>query len=161
MTAATIPGKPRTIWEYTLRRRKVLEFREEDRGGGPREIVNLLTGLGLHEEEQEHFMAVVLDTKHQVKGLYTVTIGLVDQCHVHSREVFRTAIMLGASRMVVAHNHPSGDPTPSAGDIACTRDLAAAGKIIGIEVVDHIIIGWPSEDRPDRMYVSFKEEKLF
>ena len=149
----------RYVWEYSLTRRKALEIREGEKAHSPEDIARVLRSLGLQNEEQEHFLTIILDVKHQIKGFYTVTIGLIDRSQVHSREVFRNAIIQGASRVILTHNHPSGDPTPSAQDIACTRDIVAAGKVIGIEVLDHVIIGRSTASRP-RDYLSFREENL-
>ena len=151
--------RSRYVWEYSLTRKKALEIREGEKAQCPEDIARFLRGLGIQDHEQEHFLTIILDVKHQIKGFFTVTIGLVDRSQVHSREVFRNAILQGASRVILAHNHPSGDPTPSAQDIACTKDLVAASKIVGIEVLDHVIIGLPTASRP-RDYLSFREENL-
>jgi DNA repair protein RadC len=90
----------------------------------------------------ECFVVLLLNTRHRVKGHQLVTIGTMDTILVHSREVFRAAIIAGASAVVLMHNHPSGDPTPSEGDIKVTRDLIRAGQLLKIEVVDHMIVGF-------------------
>lgn len=110
-------------------------------------------------KQQEEFHVLLLDTKHQLLLDHCVTVGLLDRSQVHAREVFRRAIRDGCSRVLLAHNHPSGDPTPSAQDISCTKNLVAAGKIIGIDVLDHIVLGMRSDSRP-RDYLSFREEGL-
>ena len=156
---ATNTQNGKYVWEYSLTRRKVLEIREGERAEGPTDIACFLRALGIQNEEQEHFLTIILDVKHRIKGFFMVTIGLIDRSQTHAREVFRNAILQGASRVILAHNHPSGDPTPSAQDLACTRDLVAAGKIVGIEVLDHVIIGLPASSRP-RDYLSFREENL-
>lgn len=109
--------------------------------------------------EQESFFVVHLNQKHLCIGIHRCTVGLVDLSQVHAREVFREAIRMNASRVILVHNHPSGDPTPSAPDIACTRDLIGAGKIVGIEVLDHIIMGVKTPSRT-RDWLSFREEGL-
>jgi DNA repair protein RadC len=119
----------------------------------PAEVAEFLRSIGLHEEEQEHLVALSLDTKNNVRGYTTVSIGLVDQALGHSREVFRNAILAGASGIIVAHQHPSGDPTPSADDLRLTRQLKQAGDIIGIRLLDHVIL---AGDR----HLSFQEEGL-
>ncbi|MBT7847906.1 MAG: JAB domain-containing protein [Lentisphaerae bacterium] len=149
----------KSVWEYSLNRRKVLEIREGEKAKCPEDIARFLRALEIQNEEQERFLTIVLDVKNTIKGFFTVTVGLIDRAPVAAREVFRLAILQGASKVVVAHNHPSGDPTPSAQDIACTREVVAAGKIIGIEVMDHIILGLPSPTR-NRDYISFREENL-
>lgn len=95
----------------------------------------------LEGADREHFVALLLDTKHRVIGIHTVSIGSVNETVVHPRETFKAAIILSAAAVLLAHCHPSGDTTPSPEDIACTCRLVEAGRILGIEVIDHIIIG--------------------
>ena len=89
-------------------------------------------------------MVLLLNTRKRVKGHHLVTIGTMDTLLVHAREVFRTAIISSASSILLMHNHPSGDPTPSDADIKVTRDLIRAGQLMKIEVTDHVIMGNPS-----------------
>jgi DNA repair protein RadC len=102
----------------------------------------------LTDVNKEHFFTVLLDVKSNVLGLKTISIGTLDSSLVHPREVFKEAIAASASSIIVAHNHPSGDTTPSPEDRRVTARLVEAGKILGIEVLDHIIIagddGWSS-----------------
>ena len=91
--------------------------------------------------ECECFLALILNTRRRVKGHYLISIGLLDCILVHPREVYRLAILTSASAIVVAHNHPSGDPTPSEADIRVTRDLIRAGQLLKIELLDHVIVG--------------------
>ena len=93
--------------------------------------------------ECECFVVLFLNTRKRVKGHQLVTIGTMDTLLVHAREVFRAAILISASGVILLHNHPSGDPTPSEADIKVTRDLIRAGQILKIEVVDHVVIGRP------------------
>ena len=102
---------------------------------------------------QESFVVLTLDTKHKMIARHMVTLGLLDASLVHPREVFRRAIEDGASAIVIVHNHPSGDPKPSAEDLQTTKRLIDAGKIIDIHVLDHVIIG-----RPD--FVSLRENGM-
>jgi DNA repair protein RadC len=90
---------------------------------------------------QEQFHIVTLDTKNQVLDSHHITTGTLDASLVHPREVFRAAIRDAASSIILAHNHPSGDPTPSREDRAVTDRLADVGKTIGIDVLDHIVMG--------------------
>ena len=108
---------------------------------------------------QEEFHVVLLDVKNQFITSKRVTVGLVDRSQIHPRETFRPAIRHACSRVLLIHNHPSGDPTPSAPDISCTRQLIEAGKIVGIEVLDHIIIGHKTTDR-EKYWLSFREDNL-
>jgi hypothetical protein len=92
----------------------------------------------------ECFVVLILNTRRRVKGHQLITIGTMDTLLVHAREVFRGAIIAGAAAIVVMHNHPSGEPTPSEADIKVTRDLIRAGQLLKIEVLDHVIIGRPN-----------------
>lgn len=94
----------------------------------------------LKDEEVELFVVLMLDSQSRVRGIAKVSSGLVNCALVHPREVFRYAIAFGAVGIIIAHNHPTGDPTPSAEDRAVTRQLVEAGRIIDIPVYDHIIV---------------------
>lgn len=93
--------------------------------------------------ECECLVVLILNTRRRVKGHYLVSIGTQDTLLVHPREIFRTAISAAANAIVIVHNHPSGDPTPSEADIKVTRDLIRAGQLLKIEVLDHVVIGRP------------------
>lgn len=99
---------------------------------------------------KEHFVVLFLNTKNRVIGKETLSIGSLNASIVHPREVFRSAIQRSSASIICAHNHPSGDPTPSPEDIEVTRRLAAAGKLLGIELLDHVIIA-------DQAHASLKE----
>jgi DNA repair protein RadC len=101
----------------------------------------------------EEFGLLILDTRNRLKRLQVISRGSLNGSLVHPREVFREAIALQAAALVLCHNHPSGDPTPSREDLELTRRLREAGLILGIEVLDHVIVGQGG-------YVSFKEEGL-
>ncbi|MGD8394758.1 MAG: DNA repair protein RadC [Candidatus Eiseniibacteriota bacterium] len=90
---------------------------------------------------REHFVALHLDARNRVIGRETVSVGTLNASIVHPREVFRAAIRASAASLVLVHNHPSGDPEPSADDLALTRRLVEVGTLVGIEVLDHLIIG--------------------
>ncbi|MCD6339030.1 MAG: DNA repair protein RadC, partial [Verrucomicrobia bacterium] len=106
--------------------------------------------------EVEHFEVLLLNTRHRLIGRETLAKGTLDGVLVHPRDVFRPAVLARAAAIIVAHNHPSGDPTPSEQDIRITRDLIRAGKLLQIEVLDHLILGKPSQPGgPD--YVSLRE----
>lgn len=107
----------------------------------------------LRYEKREHFALLLLDTKNQVMSFPDISIGSLNASIVHPREVFRCAISSAASSIILVHNHPSGDPTPSSEDLHITRRLVEAGKIIDIEILDHIIIG-------DNKYTSLKEKGM-
>jgi len=94
--------------------------------------------------ECECLVVLILNTRRRVKGHYLVSIGTMDTILCHPREIFRLAVMASAAAIIICHNHPSGEPTPSEADIKITRDLIRAGQLLKIEVLDHIIIGQPS-----------------
>ena len=93
-----------------------------------------------HDAVQEEFHIVTLDTKHKPIRTHEITVGTLDASLVHPREVFRPAIRDAASAVLLVHNHPSGDPTPSREDYQVTNQLTEAGKLLGINVLDHIIV---------------------
>jgi DNA repair protein RadC len=88
----------------------------------------------------ECFVVLMLNIRRRIKGHHLVSIGILDQILVHPREVFRAAIAIAASAVVLMHNHPSGDPNPSDADIKTTRDLLRAGQLLKIDVLDHVIV---------------------
>jgi DNA repair protein RadC len=94
-----------------------------------------------YDPEKEAFCVLLLNTRRRIKGFNLVALGNLDAVAVHPREVFRPAIVAVAAAMVLTHNHPSGEPTPSDADIKVTRDLIRAGQLLKIEVLDHVIIG--------------------
>ena len=104
----------------------------------------------ISDTNKEFFMTLYLNTKNGILRQEVISIGSLNSNIVHPREVFRTACKVSASGIIVAHNHPSGDPAPSREDIELTKKLVESGKIIGIDVLDHVIIGY------DRNY-GFKE----
>lgn len=109
---------------------------------------------------KEIFWVIMLDAKNRLKGPpVEVSEGLLDASLVHPREVFKKAILSSSAAVILAHNHPSGDPTPSAEDIRITRQLVEAGKIIDIKVLDHIILGNP-EARQQGGFMSMRETGL-
>ena len=119
----------------------------------PEAVVTLVRGE-LRGKKKEHFLALLLDTRNQLIKIAEVSIGSLDTSIVHPREVFKEAIAASAASAIFAHNHPSGDPHASDDDIRITKRLADAGEIIGIEVLDHVIVG-------DKKFLSLKREGLF
>jgi len=107
----------------------------------------------LSRREQEQFMVILLNAKNHVLNVEEVTVGTQTSTLVHPREIFKAAIRQNAHAVVLIHNHPSGDPTPSREDREITRRLIEAGKLIGIEVLDHLVIG-------EGRFISFRERKL-
>lgn len=116
----------------------------------PEDAYKLLRDFFL-DTDREYFVVVCLDTKNQPTAMNVCHVGSLNASIVHPREVFKPAILSNSASVIVAHNHPSGDPTPSREDVEVTKRLAEAGKIIGIDVLDHMVIG-----RED--YISLKEK---
>ena len=117
----------------------------------PRMVAELLLPL-YGNRPVEQFGVVLLDTKHRVMRTTVVTVGTLDASIVHPREIFREAAAAGAAAIVVFHNHPSGDPEPSDEDVRLTKRLIAAGVLMGIDVIDHVILG-------NVRYCSMKEDR--
>ncbi len=131
----------RILAAFELSHRLVRERRPEfHKVREPGDAVELLAPR-LRDSAVEEFHLLVLDTHGQVRRDHLITRGLADSAQVHPREVFRAAIAEAAAGIIVVHNHPSGDLTPSPEDIAVTRQLAAAGRLLDIPLVDHILIG--------------------
>ncbi len=106
----------------------------------PDDVVNLV-GIEMSSLDQEQLRVVIVDTKHRVIAIRTIYQGSVNQAQVRIAEVFREAIRLNGVAIVVVHNHPSGDPTPSSADVALTAELVRAGRLLDVEVLDHLVIG--------------------
>ena len=117
----------------------------------PEDAVGVV-GSTLKGKKKEHFLALLLDTRNRLIRTSTVSMGSLDSSVVHPREVFKEAISASAASVIFVHNHPSGDPEPSEDDIELTRRLVEAGKLLGILVLDHIIVG-------DGNYMSLKGSK--
>jgi DNA repair protein RadC len=119
----------------------------------PADIHRLLSSM-LRDADREFFYAVLLSTKHDVLAIELVSVGSLSASIVHPREVFKPAILKSAAAIVVAHNHPSMDVTPSPEDMEFTRRLARAGDLLGIRLLDHVIV---CEDA----YISLRDEGCF
>lgn len=119
---------------------------------GPRDVYDRCAP-GLRDQSQEEFRVLIMNTQHAVVRELVITRGTLDTSVVHPREVFRAAITANAAALILVHNHPSGDPTPSPEDRVVTRQLAEAGRLLGIPVLDHVVVG-------DGRYVSFVEAGL-
>ena len=107
----------------------------------------------IKDKAKEHFKLILLNPRNKIIGISTISIGTLNASLVHPREVFKDAITHSAASVVLAHNHPSGDPEPSEDDITITKRLIEVGKILGVEVIDHIIVG-------KNGFFSFKERGL-
>jgi DNA repair protein RadC len=119
----------------------------------PQDVYKLL-GPRTKDYDREHFMAVLVNTKNVVLEIVTVSIGSLNASIVHPREVLKPAILASAASIILVHNHPTGDPAPSREDLEFTRRFAKCGELIGIQLLDHIIIG-------DGTFRSLKEQGVF
>ena len=118
----------------------------------PQSVVKAIRA-SIKDKAKEHFKLILLNPRNRIIGISTISIGTLNASLVHPREVFKDAITHSAASVVLAHNHPSGDPEPSEDDIKITKKLVESGKILGIEVIDHIIIG-------KNNFCSYKERGL-
>jgi len=118
----------------------------------PADVANLLM-MEMGFLEQEHLRVVLLDTKNHVLGMPTIYVGSLNTSVMRVGELFREAVRSNCAAVIVVHNHPSGDPTPSPEDVNITRQIVEAGKLLDVEVLDHLIIG-------QQRYVSLKERGL-
>jgi DNA repair protein RadC len=119
----------------------------------PEDVMGLV-GNRLRDKKKEYFLAILLDTRNQLIKIAEISVGSLDTSIVHPREVFKEAISASAAAVILAHNHPSGDAQASPDDIRLTKRLAETGELVGIDVLDHIIIG-------GQKFSSLKREGLF
>ena len=135
--------------------RRIVSQSPEERAtiSSPRDVANLLIA-DMSVLDQERLRVLLLNTRNEVLGVREIYVGNVNSSVVRPAEVFRPAIRENAPSIIVVHNHPSGDPTPSPQDVAITRELVKGGKILGIELLDHVVLG--SGDR----FVSLNEQRL-
>ena len=134
------------------RRLLLSEANERPQIRSPQDVASMLQ-LKMGLLEQEHLQVVLLNTKNFVLGTRTVYVGSLNASLIRVAEVFRDAVKENCAAIIVAHNHPSGDPTPSPEDVRVTRELVAAGKLLDIDVLDHLVIG-------HNRYISLKQQKL-
>ncbi|MEA3375360.1 MAG: DNA repair protein RadC [Anaerolineae bacterium] len=134
--------------------RRMLLATPEDRlvVRSPSDVAQLLMAEMAHLD-QENFRVLYLDTRNRLLGSETVYVGTLNASHIRVAEVFRDAVKRNCAAVIVAHNHPSGDPSPSPEDVEVTRQLIAAGKLLSIEVLDHLVIG-------QQRFVSLRERGL-
>lgn len=132
--------------------RRLLQSKRSELILTPQDVWNELKDIRDHKKE--HFVVFFLDTRNQEIKREIISVGTLNASLVHPREVFEAAITHHAAHVIVAHNHPSGNPDPSGEDIELTHRLCDAGKLLGIELIDHVIVARGS-------YLSFKEKDLF
>jgi DNA repair protein RadC len=114
-----------------------------------------ITAAPWHDSEKEMLVTIMLNTRYVAVGHSMISIGSMNECTAHPREIFRPVVATGAYGFVLMHNHPSGDPSPSEADTRLTRRLAEGSGILQVGLLDHVIVGAPTEFRPG--YFSFKE----
>lgn len=125
----------------------------------PQEVANLLHNILMtsekHDRSKEHFYIICLDVRNRILNIDLVSLGTLTVSLVHPREVYKIAIMKNAAQVIVSHNHPSNDPDPSEDDIRITKRIYEAGKILGIELIDHIVF---TEDKNN--FTSMKDKRI-
>jgi DNA repair protein RadC len=120
---------------------------------GPEDVATIPPIKRLTTTKREHFVVILLNARHEVESVDTVSIGSLNASIVHPREVFKPALLDSAASVVLVHNHPSGDPEPSEEDLSITRRLVEVGELLGIGVLDHVIVA-------SRGVVSFRSRQL-
>jgi DNA repair protein RadC len=121
--------------------------------------LNLADSL-IYRPDVENFIVVHLNTRRNAIGFEIISTGTLDTLLVHAREVFKSAIVMNAAAIALAHNHPSGEPSPSEADIKVTRDLIRAGQLLKIEVLDHVVLGQTTPER-SKAWASLRELGFF
>lgn len=145
-------AKIMTKYRLELVKEESHKYEVETRISCPKDIYEVLTKVcRIQCNAEEVFILITLNTKNIVTGYFEVHRGTINTSLVHPREVFKRALLNNASNIMVAHNHPSGDPNPSKEDLQITERLKEAGNLLGINLLDHIIVG---EDK----YISLKEK---
>lgn len=130
----------KSVYKYSLKREKAGEVRESKAFSNVETVFEFCKIIELDQAEQEQLLVFFLDIKNKIKGYTQATVGLIDQTSAHPREIFRNAILQGASSIIMVHNHPSGDCKPSRADEKLTLRVNQASEIIGIGLIDHMII---------------------
>lgn len=147
-----LPMPKRKLAQHLLETlKKIMQDGEPRKINSPQAVFEAVGDL--IDMNEEHFVVLFLDTKNRIIERKTISIGTLNAAIVHPREVFRAAIERSAASIICAHNHPSGDPTPSREDIELTKRLMQAGELVGIDVLDHIVVGKEG-------YVSLKQRDL-
>lgn len=137
-----MPTKPELLERLAKAEAEIARLRAEDspRIADPAQALVAIRAACAERPEQESFVAVLLNARQKVLATRVVHVGTLSQVDVHPRELFRDAVRMAAHSLIMAHNHPSGDPRPSEGDISLTRRMVEAGEILGIPVLDHIVV---------------------
>lgn len=141
------------VEKYTLKKETVVPV-DDLFFNSPENVYKLATKtLNLLEAAEEYVYLITLNNKNKLTGLFEVSHGTVNSSILSPREIYIRALLLGATNIIIFHNHPSGDPEPSKENIRVTKRLKAAGELLGVELLDHLIVG-------DKYY-SFREEQMF
>ena len=141
-------------YELQMIKNVIRETEERYYANDPDSLYEYLVDIcNMNKFPKEHFVEIAISSKGEIIGYSVISIGDISSSIVHPREVFQFAILANAAVIIVAHNHPSGDPAPSQEDIRVTKRLAECGNILGIKLVDHIIVG-------DNDYYSFMKNRL-
>jgi DNA repair protein RadC len=138
------------VYRVSLIKDRAIPYADTPHVLTPEEVYHLITEF-LQGTDREHFIALFLESRSAVIGINTVSIGTLTESLVHTREVFKGAILANAASIIVVHNHPSGAAFASEADISVTSKLKEAGRIIGIPLEDHIVLG-------DETFFSFREQ---
>ena len=134
------PTPPQDVLAVLELLRAMLQPNPRDQIKSPTDAAGLLM-LDMSALDQEHLRTVLLDTKNRVQAITTVYVGSVNTAMIRVGEVFKAALAWNSAALIVVHNHPSGDPTPSPEDLLITQQIVAAGKLLDIDVLDHLVIG--------------------
>ena len=129
-----------SVYRVSLIKERTLPYAHAAHVLSPKEVYELITEY-LQGTDREHFIAIFLDSRSAVIGMHTVSVGTLTESLVHLREVFKGAILANAASIIVAHNHPSGEPLPSEADLGVTTKLTESGRLLGIPLEDHVVIG--------------------
>jgi DNA repair protein RadC len=140
---------------YTL-----VQLGNDTKVNSPQAVTAYLQSAFATHPTQESFWVILLDRKNRAIGRVLISLGTLTSCLVHPREVFKPAILASASAIIVAHNHPSGDPAPSQADLQVTRQLKAAAVTLDIDLLDHVIVGDAESDPKGHGQYSFREAGL-
>jgi DNA repair protein RadC len=147
------------VYEATLQYHLVRTMNEAALND-PSKVTDYMKDAFQNEPQKEQFWVISLNRKNKPICRHCVSVGTLTSSLVHPREVFAVAIQSSAAAIIISHNHPSGDPAPSSQDRKVTRVINEAGRIMGIELIDHVIIGDSDEDPNGHGYYSFQEAGL-
>lgn len=137
-----------------LLREDVVKYEAQFEGNDAQSVVEFLKRQGFHLTNQEQFAVLFLNSKNKIFGMQIASVGTATAAHAHPREVFTAALLNGAVGVIVVHNHPSGDTTPSPADVQVTKKLISSGEILSVPVLDHLIVA------PNGNWVSLRAEDV-